>query len=260
MNNYFDLSRFLQLFKKQTKENLRFYLMSLVVIAGILVILFGYLAYRTEGKLAYQADLQFKVYLICFLLSGAIFSSTIFSHFGDKKSCIMAIVLPCSRLEKFFVGWIYVFIIFPLIYSILFYLIDWSFVMSLSPKARGVVAFYNIFSAEEEQYIVFPIYLLLASLGILGAIGFRNLHFIKAGALFFGCAFLLVGINTFFLNRLIVNTLGGNMPFGGLSFIAGSEYYNINIENSLTYLIGTICIVAPMIWWSAYLKLKEREV
>jgi len=260
MNNILDSGRFLQLFNKHTRENFRFYLMSLLVLTGLLVIFFSYIAYETEGRLSYDRELQFRIYLIFFLLSGAIFSSTVFSHFGNKRSRTMSLILPSSNFEKFLVGWIYVFVLFPILYTLVFYLLDFAMAFCVPRKGRDSFKIWNVFVADEQHYMVFLLFYLLTSVGFWGAIMFKNLHFIKTAASFFAAGSLLVMANTAFIKCLIIKPLGASMPFGGLSFFLKDNYYNLIIDSSLTYVIGTISVIVPVLWLSAYFKLKEKEV
>ena len=260
MSNTFNSTRFIQLFKKHTRENFSFYLMSLLVLTGILIVFFSYLAYETDGQLAYNKSLQYRIYLIFILLSGSIFSSTVFSHLGNSRSRTMSLILPSSSFEKFLVGWLYIFVIFPILYTLIFYILDFAIVFSTLPKGNHSLKIWNVFSMEREEYIVFVLFYLLTSAGFWGAIVFRNLHFIKTAALFFASGILLVMLNTVFIKFMITKPLGASIPFGGLSFYLKENYYNINIDSDLTYSIGTIALIVPIIWLSAYFKLKEKEV
>ncbi len=259
MNNYFDVSRFLNLFKKHTAENLKIYLMSLIVLGGILVLFFAFVAYMTKVNLAFP-EVQNKIYFVTFLLSGAIFSSTVFSALSDTKNAIMTLLLPSSKIEKFLVAWTYIFIFFPIFFTALFYAVDSLFLFSLNPRHDVQAAFYNVFSADKEHYMVFIIYLVLASISFLGAVMFVKLHFIKTAALFFVIVLCLVLINSFLIHQLITPLSGVNVPFSGLRWQQDDEYYVVNIDSDLTYMIVTVCIISPVIWLSTYWKLKEKEV
>lgn len=260
MDNYFNSSRFFNLLKKYTRENWSFYLMSLLVLAGIMLLFFSFVAYESNGALAYQSEIQFIIYVVCFLLSGSIFSSTVFSHFGDRKSGVMSFMLPCSRFEKFLVGWVFAFIVFPLLYTLVFYLIDWLTISSISLNHTGHIEYHNVLSLESDRYMIFIIYLLLGSVAFWGSIVFDSLHFIKIGAVAFILGFVITLANTFFLDRFITETIGGLLPFGGITFKLKEEYERVNIDSDLNYMIGTVCAIVPMLWLSTYYKLKEKEV
>jgi len=259
MNNYFDLTRFVNLFKKHLSENLKLYLMSLIVLGGILILFFCYLSYMTPVNLAFP-NVQFVIYFPTFLLSGCIFSSIGFSGLGDKKNAIAALLLPSSKIEKFLVPWIYVFILFPIFFTALFYALDALFLFSLNPKDDKRIEFYNVFSPEGNRHLVFIVYLLLASVAFLGAILFEKIHFIKIAAIFFVFAFCFLWLNTFFLSYLTTWGIGPSMPFSGLRFDYENNNVALNVDNDIAYMVGTVCTIAPLLWLSTYLKLKEKEV
>jgi hypothetical protein len=104
MINTFNFGRFFRLFNKHTREQYKAYLMSTAVLAGILIIMLGTLAYSNNGYLNLKAQ---AVYFDFFLLAaGTIFTSTVFAELGDEKKTIPALTLPVSHFERFLVGYI----------------------------------------------------------------------------------------------------------------------------------------------------------
>jgi len=131
MNNTFKLDRFLLLFKKHCVENIKQNLLATVVLAGILLVAFVYIMFMTRK--APTNEIQLGVFTTFFLLTGSIYTSTIFGDLAGKKKAIYGLILPTSQLEKYFVAWIFTNVVFPIVYVAVYYLIDFS-VLTLSLK------------------------------------------------------------------------------------------------------------------------------
>src|SRR5579863_8241188 len=110
MNEVFSFGRFRRLFVKHTVEHYRTYLMSIAVLAGVLLLGGAFVFYM----IAEPPDPAFQtaMFVILMLLAGALFSSTVFSDYGDKNKATPALTLPATALEKFLIGWVYSYPIF----------------------------------------------------------------------------------------------------------------------------------------------------
>src|SRR5688572_12726562 len=119
MNQTFNLKRFSLLFIKHTTDNYKTYLMAFSVLLGVLFLSMGFVAYMSKD-LSVRTQIPFFIFV--FLIAGSIFTSIIFSDFGNKKKAIAILTLPVSNFEKYLIGWIYSFIIFQFLYIPAFYL------------------------------------------------------------------------------------------------------------------------------------------
>ncbi|MBS1532990.1 MAG: hypothetical protein JSU01_22005, partial [Bacteroidetes bacterium] len=104
MNNFFNFRRFSRLFVKHTAEHYRTYLMSAAVLAGVLLLGGSFLFFIVPDLP--DAGLQTAIFVVVLLVAGTLFTSTVFSDFGDKHKAIPALALPATAFEKFLVGWI----------------------------------------------------------------------------------------------------------------------------------------------------------
>lgn len=250
------------LFKKHTAENYHTYLMSIGVLAGILLLFMGIASYSNKGYLSLSNQEGFFVSFL--LLSGCIFTSLIFSDLGDKKKAIPALTLPASHFEKYFVGWLYSFVIFQVLYVALFYLIA-TIVVQLghpsTPQQDNSVI--NLFTNDfrPDPYYAFIIYTFLHSITFLGAVYFEKMHFIKTAFAFFIGAFILGLINKPIMSSMIKETINGGTIFSPVTFTNGKQHWTI-FQASIQDYTGAIVLglVVLVLWISAYYKLKEKEV
>jgi len=266
MNNTFSFNRFTMLFRKHTSENLKFYLMSLFVLFGIIILfltsqLMQDGSFRNNGK----RQATFTVFLF---LAGTIFSSLIFSPFGKKTSATQNIMLPCSKLEKYSIAWLYSQLIFPLIYIIIYHLVDYVFAFKLYSNQHhlGPVQDLELFTSDDYRIrLVVPVFIFLNSLSFLGSIFFRNYQFVKTGFSLIVFVFLLI-----MFNPVIVRIFSGVKVRGLVLFSQVNVFrHGFNLENALfspstnvMLALGIFLLVfTPIMFWIiAYHKLREREL
>lgn len=259
MNQTFNLNRFAMLFKKHTMENYRMYLMSAAVLAGILLLFMGFVAYNNEGFLPQYVQTSFFIPFL--LIAGGIFTSMIFSDLGDKKKAIPTLTLPTSHFEKYLVSWIYSFVIFQIVFVALFYLTAFlviQFGHDLPGRENHLI---NVFSIDQKTYYAFIIYTLLHGIAFLGAIYFERMQFIKTAFAFFIAAFLLALLNKPIMNMMIdAKTVGGTI-FSPVDILDGKTSWTIR-QTDLQDYTGAIAlgIIVMLLWISAFFRLKEKEV
>jgi hypothetical protein len=258
MNNFFSFQRFSRLFVKHTAEHYRIYLMSIAVLAGVLLLGGSFLFFVVPDPP--DIGLQTAMFVVLMLIAGTLFTSTVFSDFGDKNKAIPALTLPATVFEKFLVGWIYSYPVFLLIYTGVFYvaLTGLGALRHWDAKQHFV-----LFSLHQDGfYIVIIIYSLLHALALFGAIFFNKLHFIKTGFGFFiGYAVIMIANTSFlrFVTGLSVDKFA--MPFGFLNFNVGGKYYAVAVMGlpSLSVIL-VLCVSTILVWVAAYFRLKEKQV
>lgn len=260
MNNTFDLQRFGLLLSKHTKENGRTYLLSLAVLAAILCTFLTFVTYAGDGYLG--PHLQATFYLVFKVLSGAMFTSIVFSAYGDKKKSIPLFTLPVSNLERYLVGWIYSYVIFQVLYTLCFYLVDFAVlsIANLTSVQKNEVV--NIITVEDSKfYPGLMIFTFIHSVFFLGAIFFRNLHFIKTGFVFFGGVLGVILINAPLLRLIFGGQAQFSPPFDSIRIMESENGMSLDpAPGSEFYLWILIVVMSLILWTSAYFKLKEREV
>ncbi len=257
MNQQFSITRFGRLFAKHTAEHYRAYLMSFLVVLGSLFIFFAFRNVMTQRPMEIRD--QVMTFGFTFILTGSLFTSSVFSDLGQPRTAIASLTLPASALEKFMVKWIYTYAIFQLIFV-------GSFYLALQPTQKMTAAaahpgeIMNLFR-EPELVNIFLAYTVLHSFTMLCALLFKKLHFVKTGfvILIFFVVFTMV-------NKLIMQGMTGRqvfsaVPFLNLGFEEHNEYHLLSIPEESAYIFYMFAVVAAVIIWSAaYFRLKEKQV
>lgn len=259
MNQTFNLKRFTLLFIKHTADNFKTYLMTFFVLLGVLFLTMGFAAYVGDGRLPEGIQIPFFIFVL--IIAGSIFTSIIFADLGNKKKAIAFLTLPASHFEKYLIGWVYSFLIFQLLFIPAFYLVAIviQHLGALNNPEKDIVLL-NLFSQENQVYIVFIIYAILHSLTFLGSITFQKLQFIKTGFLFFIGIFLLTFFNTKFMQLIIGKQVTSAMPFGGLNVMDIKDTaISLRTEDTL-YIFVSLVLFVGVLWVCTYYKLKEKEV
>ena len=256
MNKLFNLKRFTRLMVKHTAEHYKSYLMSLIVLIGVMILGGSFLVYMIPGSM--DTGMQSMLFGTILLLAGTIFTSTIFSDFGDKTKSIVALSLPATHFEKYFLAWVYSFVFFLLIYTGSFYLIL-VFLLNLKPVPGHPVEIYNVFNSQ-LGYLMIILFALLHSIAFYGAIFYKKLHFIKTAFVFFICFALLILINRIFLDLLLQKRVEPSMPFGNIRLIENAKEISVNLAQSAHDPVLWIMIAVTLLFWSAtYFRLKEKQ-
>jgi hypothetical protein len=259
MSNSFNFNRFILLFRKQTLEQYKTYLMSLAVLAGLITLSFSVVYYGNDGNIYPQ--IQQVIFLNFLLLSGTIFTSMIFSDLGDKKKAIPFLTLPVSHLEKYLVAWIYSFLVFLIVFIAVFYLLDVTFLTMANGSKPVKLPMINVFSTETMIWSTFPIYASLHALCFTGAIFFEKLHFIKSAFSFF-LLFAVISIINYPLVKVIFGVeIASAPPFNSIRIHLDNQDWRIEAtKTSSMILLAMVLLIAVVLWLSAYFKLKEKQV
>ncbi len=259
MNNTFNLRRFSLLFSKHTIEFYKTYLISITVLLGLLAVILGFACYVGSGSI--REGFHIGIFSCFFLGAGSIFTSMIFSDFGDKRKSISILTLPVSHFEKYLVAWLYSFVIFQLIFVLSFYAVDYVVLLiGNSGKSQGLKMI-NVFSGEQHYTVVFLCYAIFHGLTFLGGIFFEKIHFIKTAFVSLICVVLATLINQPILDALFDVKLEKVAPFKGPGLWEGGQYYEIQPLHSIEpvmFGLSMACVV--LLWIGAYFKLKEKEV
>jgi len=266
MNNTFNLKRFIMLFKKHGAEHAKIYLLSIVVLAGIIFLVLGTTSFSNHRHLAQAA--QQAIFSLTLWIAGSIFTSLSFADLGDKKKAAGILTLPASQLEKYLVAWLYSFILFQLIFIAIFYFADWI-VISISIPPAGFERNHlfsllygrNIFGRDGLSFDTFIIYAFFHAFTFWGSIFFEKLHFVKTAVVFIVLVVILIFANETLLSAFISSEPVRNVPFEGFSYVGDGRIYRIP-PNSFVSWLGKIIMYAVVatLWLSAYYRLKEKQV
>jgi hypothetical protein len=257
VNNFFSLKRFIRLFIKQTTEHYRTYLMATAVLAGVMLLGGSFLFFIIPEPP--DTGMQTVCFIILMLISGAIYTSTVFSDYGEKNRALSSVALPATAFEKFLVGWLYSYPIFMIVYTGVFYLV----LIGLRSTRHWPTGHLDLLSLDQDMMpTMLTIYTLLHAISIFGAILFKRLHFIKTGFAFFLLYGVIMLLNTLFLKAITgVNIIKLELPYAYLNFDVGTKYYSLAAKTPTGFnVITALYLVAILIWIAAYFRLKEKQV
>ena len=257
MNKTFNIKRFSRLFIKHTVEHYKSYVMSLLVLLGVMLLGGCFLVYMINAPM--DLGLQTALFTIILLLAGTIFTSTIFADLGDKNKAMAWLTLPASHFEKYLVAWLFSYLIFIATYTTCFYTVV-VFLTSIKHFPGRHTEIFDLFY-QGMGFQVFLLYALLHSIAFCGAIYFKRLHFIKAAFVFFiGLAFLIV-VNNIIQHAMLGSKVLMNVPFGGITFMENNTAHEINITIAQqSHILTLVSVLACIFWAAAYYRLKEKQV
>lgn len=271
MNNIFNINRFGLLIKRQWLDFGKIYLISLVVITGVLIGFYAWqspsplkgLNYDNDGNL----DLRFRypLFLIVGFLFISIVASSYFATMGQKSRAILELMIPASTFEKFLTALFYTSVISLLSFLILFYFTDLAFVKYInahltefkvngnhSKSLKPVESIATQITNDENyrNFILnqFPLPLLVTSIFLLGSIYFNRFHYIKTAV----SVIVFCGLASYICIK-VAELLTRDM-------IMKNQSYNNDKSDVLLFLL-LISITLTLIFWTiTYVRLKEKEV
>jgi hypothetical protein len=257
MNNIFNIDRFARLFKKHTIEHYKSYLMSLLVLVGVMLLGGVFMVYMMDAPM--DLGMQTALFTSIILLAGTIFTSTVFADLGDKKKAMAWLTLPASHFEKYLVVWLYSFVIFIVMYTASFYGVL-LFLTSIKHFPGRHTEIFDLFY-RGGGFQVFLLYAFLHAIAFYGAVCFEKLHFIKTAFVFFIGIALLIIINHLIQRAMLGKEVLMNVPFGGARFMENKkeQAINITVVHQRDMLI-LITVLACTFWAAAYYRLKEKQV
>jgi len=269
MNNTFNINRFGLLLKRQWLEFGKIYLMSLVVLAGIIIGFYFFNMPKTDSPYLRwdnhnHVTLGFRP--LIFLLVGFLFisieASSYFNLLGQKPKAIMELMTPASITEKFVCA-----ILFTLLsiasYLIIFYLIDQAFLSHLNGLWEGrqeinyktnkltLITFGTIaddMTDEREFKYLFALPFFVTSIFLLGSVYFNRFHYIKTA----------VSVTAIFSFVIFLT-----IKFGSWVTEGKSRIQSINTTERdfvFTIFFWSSIALSLIIWLITYVRLKEKEV
>ncbi len=293
MNQTFDARRWWLLVGKHWSENRKKYALSLVAIAGLLLILF--LTMFNERR-SVTNEIQVTTYYSGLFIVGCLYASMLFADLASKTRGLNYLLVPASQLEKLLCALFYGVIVFFVCYTALFYLVDF-----IAVKVSNTFAYsrwvehhsaqdvfegskvYNVFvtpnrDADELGFVFYLLlfFFVLQAAFIYGSIFFAKFNFIKSII-----ALLVIGL---FISFVIAKLIAPILPPGSYRHgITSYEVYTVKstpsgdgvmiysdaVNDKLVSIpewIGDVLLfllkyaLAPLFWLAAYYRLKEKEI
>lgn len=278
MNNTFQIKRFGLLLKRQWLEFGRIYLISLLVVAGIIAVFYflNLMDIFSGKRFVNMNTLSFRIPL--FVISGLLFisivASSYFAHMGQKSRAAIDLLMPASVFEKFISSILFSVILSFLSYLLIFYLVDLGFVLKLKSHVSSAMVtteirsvdgvlkevttkdmlsyfFPSIGNATFKGVYVIPF--LVSSMFLLGSVYFNRFHYIKT--------LLVIMIFSGLWTLVVVNS--GQALFEGRIPVEQEEtvFRTTNSGDLAEWgAAALLMLFAVFFWVVSYLRLKEKEV
>ena len=273
MNQTFSFQRWSLLVAKHWAENRRRYLLSIVAFMSLIMVWYVFVM-LTDLQDPLAKGLQHITFYFSLFIVGPFYASQFFKSLGSKSKAVDYLMVPSSTLEKTIVGIFYVVVLFPIVFTAAFYLVDAiavSFANLFHPSyntdGANVAQITNVFDLNENAINPAPYILLLffaiQSAFLLGSVYFAQYSYVKT-AISLSLVCLIVAFVGIYLP-------GESMPRGGF-YKSPVEYmiYSDNWEDrKMVALPGWIGEVLkyiflyafhPIFWVTTYFRLKEKEV
>jgi hypothetical protein len=280
MNQTFDFSRWWMLVTMHWAENRKRYLLAMLAIGGLITAWYCFLlAIDKFGPL--NLFLQYVTYYCGLFFVGCLYASTLFSELGSKAQGIHYLSVPASHLEKLLCGIFFGVVLFFLVYTLIFYIVDiplvkvanriilkehqyWPGTMQPIDKVEVLSLFDNKWAPLPDRlYHLFLLgYFAVQSAFLLGSVYFARYSFVKT----------IISILLFWLLFLLFATkVEDHLPEGWHTYnmVQWNDYKNSTVQLRLvrlplwveSSLIFLIQYSVPFIFWFiAYFRLKEKEV
>ena len=265
MNNTFDFNRFSLLVKRQWVENKKLFLMASFGIMGILIVIDSLIMRWESGNM--NADARFPFFLLSLFFGGSIFANYIFKDLSDKNSNTGFLLIPASHFEKFLTGVFYAFIVFPVVFLDLFYVMDLGFVSIANNIKNGLKVpaadniqlhtfIINNKNIRESLGEIIGFWLVIQAFVLAGAARFEGRSYIKTAFMGFALFFLLVFV-IYLSDKFLLSDI--KMQFQNKGYSRElvkpiKEMFNRVFEIILIYILPPILLVIT------YFKLKEKQV
>lgn len=265
MNNTFDFNRFSLLINRQWVENKKLFLMASFGIMGILVVINSLIMRWEYGYIDTTA--RFSIFLLSFYFGGSVLTNYVFKDLSDKNSGTSFLLVPASHFEKFLAGVFYAFILLPIVFLSLFYVVDLGFVTIGNnikdglkvPAVKNIQLHTFILNSKNIREMgreIIGFWLVIQTFVLMGAAQFEGRSYIKTAFMGFALLFL-IGIIAYLSNKLFLNDITQQFQNKGYS----RELLKPTKDNFSNIFRVILIYVLPLILLvTAYFKLKEKQV
>lgn len=269
MNNIFDFNRFSLLVKRQWVENKKLFLMASFGIVGIIIVIDSLLMRWEYGYI--DVIPRFSIFLLSFYFGGSVFANYVFKDLSDKNISTSFLLVPASHFEKFLTGVLYAFVVFPMVFLTLFYVVDLGFVSVGNSIRESLIAvgrnggvknvqlhsyMFDSKNVRESLGEIIGFWLVIQAFVLMGAAQFEGRSYIKTAFMGFAILFLL-GFVIYLSNKFLLNDITQQFQNKGYSrelVKPTKDFFDRILGIILIYVLPPILLII------AYFKLKEKQV
>jgi hypothetical protein len=273
MNQFFSFKRFYLLVLKHWADNKKRYGLSVLAFMGLLITWFVFTMLTglddiRMGKNAQQITFFFSLFAV-----GTFYASQYFSDLGSRAKGINFLTVPASAFEKILCSLLYTVLLFFVIYTAAFYLVDILMVsiantLPGTETPPGKTSVVNVFKViiirfNQDSTINFLLFFFsVQSAFLLGSVYFEKYSFIKTIICGFVAGFILFCFMYFF-NELLPD---GDYQRGFLTSyrvrVDGVNDKLVQVPRWIGEVFRFLVMygIAPFLWLVTYYRLKEKQV
>jgi hypothetical protein len=268
MENQLNVKMMLLFGKKYAYENIKPAMLVLFAIASFFILLLGVYLLFTNPWLFAEGSQSFSYFMGLFLF-GCFTGGVLFSELGSKSKAINFLMTPVSIFTKFCCGLFFGVILFIIGYTVVFLLVD-SVVIQLANIKNGThfsvinpltINLYPNRLYDGPWSLMFYVYFVAQSYFILVSVWTPKYSLVRS----------IVGLGILWVILiLILLTITTSLPKGMFSDsfrdyqVMDSKGQDKIIELpvflSAVFVMFFEYALAPLLWISAYLKLKEKQL
>lgn len=273
MNQFFSFKRFAFLVVKHWADNKKRYGLSVLAFIGLLITWFVF-TMLTVIDYPMSKALQYATFFVSLFGVGTFYASQYFSDLGSRAKGINYLLVPASAFEKLLCSLLYTVLLFFVVFTVAFYLVDVLMVAvangfygaeKLPEKARVVNVFKIILLRfNRDTTINFLLFFFSVQAAfLLGSVYFEKYSFIKTVIGGFVAGFALFCLMYFFNEQLLPE---GDYPRGFLTAyrvrVDGVHDRLVQVPRWIGHAFRFLAMyaVAPFLWLVTYYRLKEKQV
>lgn len=264
MNN-FSLLRIIRLMQREIANHWRKLLLVLATIFGIFLVFFTsiglsgqfetYKRLIADGNIHYTRDFFLPHYFSGMIFFGLLYIGMAFPDFRSKRKTITFLTLPANTSEKFVSMFLLTTIGFLLVYTAGFYIFNIAAIIIAKVLGDVDLNFLNFTIVDFKE--AFKIFFLLHAFFFLGATVFKKVPVLISGIILSLLFMATTIIFPLFINSFIDGDVQTN--FDELFFTL--RHYEPFKIYEMTWLNSFISYAAaPILWLTAFFKLKEKEI
>lgn len=192
MSPTFDINRWLLLVRQHWIENKKRYQLSILAIFGLLFIWFFFLL-SVDQSSPMDRDTQRGTYFFFLFSGGCFYASQFFKDLGSRSKAINYLLIPASSFEKLLCSLLYSIVLYFIVYTAIFYLVDSITVAAanafhpsyLEPGTSGIVNKASVLNVFERlghpngTPYFFGTFFAVQSAFFLGSVYYERYSFVK---------------------------------------------------------------------------------
>lgn len=253
MNDFFSGKRFQLLILQHWADNRKRYLLSIAAYIGVMILWF-LVAIIGNSQEDFDQNFQKASYYLPLFGLGCFYASQYFSQFSSTAKGINFMMVPASQFEKILCGIFYTILLFMLVFTACFYLVDVPASQVMQPVTKRAGDYHQYGTANVFDLVIFDFadtaraslllfYLSVQSVFFYGSVLFKRYSFLKtaiSGLVFCFLVFIIV---------YLANKAGFD----------NDDVYLFN-EGARQFISIMTWLTPPLFWVLTYFRLKRKQV